>query len=212
MKRFITILILIVTIVLLWNEVCYKPDHEEFPLVKISNPPIDIIESLRTLDKMALKLKNDINTLSLKLAREKYIYPNTLLILQIYYQKSNILVQNMVNIPENFVGLTINELKSILNNNWEVKDYIPGQLMILYSSLDALSPEDESRLHLGIKEGKVAIFYGREGTNNLKKVTNINVEKLPFEEQKNLEKGISIDSDEELLSVLDSFISRVNRD
>ncbi len=58
----------------------------------------------------------------------------------------------------------------------------------------------------------MAIFTGGKENNNLKEITNIEVDNLPPEEQEKLEQGIVFDSEEELLSLLDSYISGINDD
>lgn len=220
-RRSFIVLILILTIVLLWNEVDSlnrkESDYYYRPLMNLSILPDEILKSLESLNNRARDIQaklSDTKGISFtyfKLAGEKYISANTPLIVQTYYKKSDKLVQNIITMPSNFVGLTVSELKDI-SKQWEVKEYSAGKLMILYRSLNELSPKDKNNIHLGVKEGKVAIFYGVSGQQNLKKLTEIELEDLPLQEQTNLKNGIRIDSNEELLSVLDSIISRINMD
>jgi len=78
--------------------------------------------------------------------------------------------------------------------------------------IKALENIEGNRAYLGIEEGRVAIFTGGKENNNLKEITNIEVDNLPPEEQEKLEQGIVFDSEEELLSLLDSYISGINDD
>lgn len=78
--------------------------------------------------------------------------------------------------------------------------------------IKALENIEGNRAYLGIEEGRVAIFAGGKENNNLKEITNIEVDNLPPEEQEKLEQGIVFDSEEELLSLLDSYISGINDD
>ncbi|MFP4016888.1 MAG: BofC C-terminal domain-containing protein [Halanaerobiales bacterium] len=222
-KRAAIIIISLFTIILFWNEIDplylqrgnYQNDNK--PLINLSILPDNISSSLVKLNERASKLQEEISARdtffleNIKLAGEKYISSHTPLIVQTYYKKSNSLEQQIVSMPENFVGLTIKELNEIAEN-WEIKEYTPGKLMIIYRSFDDVSPEDKGKMHLGVKEGRIAIFYGSSGQKNLKKQTDIPVGELPPEEQENLRKGIEVNSDEELLAILDSIISSINSD
>ncbi len=222
-RRGFIVLILILTIILLWNEVDLinlnkeKSNSRNRSIMNLSILPDEIHRSLESLNIKASELQSNLsdnkgfNFTYLKLAGEKYISANTPLIVQTYYKKSDSLVQEIVKMPGNFVGLTISEFKSI-SKQWEVKEYTAGKLMILYRSLNELSPTDKNNIHLGVQEGKVAIFYGESGQRNLKKLTEIELNDLPLQEQNNLKSGISVSSNEELLSVLDSLISQINMD
>ncbi|MFP4660728.1 MAG: BofC C-terminal domain-containing protein [Halanaerobiales bacterium] len=221
-KRAAIIMISLLTIILLWNEVDplnlergSRQDNK--PLINLSILPDDISSSLEALNEKASKLQEEISVREnfyfgkINLASANYISADTPLIVQTYYKKSNSMVQQVISMPENFIGLTINELKNI-SENWEIKEYTSGKLMIVYRSFDDISPEDRSKMHLGIKDNQVAIFYGRSGQKNLKKQTDIPVSELPVEEQNNLREGIKVESNEELLAILDGLISSINRD
>lgn len=222
-KRISVVLVLILAIILSWNETDptklnkEKPESYNRPLMSLSILPDEISHSLELLNRRAGDLQKDLKTRKgftlnyFKLAGEKYISANTPLIVQTYYKKSNSLIQEFVSLPDNFAGLTISELKDIAKQ-WEIKDYSPGKVLILYRSIDEISPADINKMHLGVKGDKVAIFYGESGQRNLKKITEIRISDLPLQEQSNLKKGITINSNEELLSVLDGLISSVNRD
>ncbi len=221
-RRSLIVLILLI-IVLLGNEIepinpnkSNSKSHNR-QLMNLSILPDEIFESLELLNKRANDLQKDLSDRQgfsftyFKLAGEQYISANTPLIVQTYYKKSNSLVQEIITMPANFVGLTISELNNI-SEQWEIKEYTAGKLMILYRSLDEISPKDKKNIHLGVKEGKVAIFYGDSGQRNLKKLTEINVKNLSLQEQRNLKDGITIGSSEELLSILDGLISNINND
>lgn len=222
-RRSLIVLILLILIVFLWNEIepiSPNKGNSKFdnrPLMNLSILPDEIFQSLELINKRAYDLQKDLSDRQgfsfsyFKLAGEKYISANTPLIVQTYYKKSDSLVQEIITIPANFVGMTISELNNI-TEQWEIKEYTAGKLMILYRSLDEISPKDKNSIHLGVKEGKVAIFYGERGQRNLKKLTEINVKILSLQEQRNLKDGITIGSSEELLSILDGLISSINND
>lgn len=219
LKKIFPTFLLLLILVLLWNkseQLHYNKDDEFYlPPFELTIFSEDIMESMELLNNKAKELNNEIidkgfGLSSLKLAKENYLTNNTILVLQTYYQRSNDLAQSVVRIPKSFVGLTINELREI-SKSWEVKDFVDGKFLVFFRSLDELSPSDKERAHLGIRDGKVGIFYGESG-DNLKCITQIQVEELSVQEQNNLKEGIIIDSNEELLSILDGFISEINKD
>lgn len=193
-----------------------KSRLEKSPPVRLSILPEDISMSFVSLETEAKELKQLLNKKGISfnyinLAGEKYINKTTPVIIQTYYKKSNKLKQDVISMPESFVGLSIQEFRSIAKG-WEIKEYSPGKIMILYKSLEKLAPEDREKMHLGIKNGRVAIFYGESGNDHLKKITEIKVEDLSYQEQEDLKSGIVVNSEEELLSILDGFISNINQD
>ena len=62
-------------------------------------------------------------------------------------------------------------------------------------------------MHLGIKDGRVAIFYGKSGNKHLKQLTDIRVNNLPSQEKETLAEGIVVNSEEELLAILEGLAS-----
>jgi hypothetical protein len=221
-RQIIVITILILFLLILWNyrEQEYNPGQSGdmvTPGVEISTLPDEVYKSIKDIEKKALDLQKDIKQSTglrvnaISFSTNQYIDQQIPLVLEVYYIGSNRLLQEVTLMPEAFTGLSVNELKNIAGD-WEVKNYRPGKALTLYKKIDDLSPEDKEKLHLGIKDGKVAIFYGDPGSGYLKKMTGIIVEELPIEEQKNLEKGITVNSREELYSILDGLISTINQD
>ncbi|MDI3547695.1 MAG: hypothetical protein PWR10_1347 [Halanaerobiales bacterium] len=211
------VFILIITIVLVWNDFREHEGDKGIPQpnylrkAKISALPEDIAESLSLLEKRAINKRKEINKRGFRLdifslTKEKKIESSTPLILQTYYDGSDQLVQRVTTMPDSFVGLSAGELSSIADD-WEVKEYDPGKALVLYRKVDDLSPEDKKIMHLGIKDGKVAIFYGESGERYLKQMTEIQVSDLPYSEQEALKGGIVVHSREELLSILEGLIA-----
>lgn len=214
-KQAMIVLFLSVAIILTYNELYqYNNGKEELdfnlrPELKLSTLSEELAESIAVIEKKAAMLKKGrftLDILSLTGEKNNYIQANTPLVLQTYYQGSEELKQNITTVPNDFIGLTFNELSQIAGE-WQVKTYKPGKGLVLYRSLDQLSPDDKKNMHLGIKNGRVAIFYGESGDKFLKKLTEIKVDDLPYSEKMNLEKGIVVKSQEELLSILEGLIS-----
>ena len=165
--------------------------------------PENIKEYLDGLAEKAVKIKSrGFGFHSFRLATDDFIAPETLLVLRRYYQDNNTLLQNVIRIPDKLAGLSLKELKEI-SFPWELKEYNPGKLLILYRAF-----EKTGRMRIGEKDGRVAIFYGEED----EELTGIKVNELPAEEQNSIRNGLSVNSLEELLSVLDGFISSISKD
>ncbi|MFW6035908.1 MAG: BofC C-terminal domain-containing protein [Halothermotrichaceae bacterium] len=217
-KRAIMIIILIIAIVIsVDNNFKFNSGYNnEINIKDVQNDMLaeEIMESYNLLKDRALSLKNKKNERGLSFNTvfgRNYIGESTSLIIQSYYIGSDKLVQHIREMPEAFIGLTLGEFKSI-TGKWQIKSYNSGTVLVLQRKIDDLAPEDKKIMHLGIKEGKVAIFYGRTGNKHLRKLTEIEVSKLPYSERKSLEKGIVINSQEELLAVLDGLMSTINMD
>lgn len=113
----------------------------------------------------------------------------------------------LTSMPKSFIGLEIEELEDILED-WEIEKYQPGDLLVLKNIKEINCPENE--YCITIKDNKIAIFYDRE-CKRLKKITEINIDKLAKREIELLKNGIIAKSDEELLTILESLKS-INED
>ncbi|ACL69984.1 BofC C-terminal domain-containing protein [Halothermothrix orenii] len=184
--------------------------------VKISSLPDDVYHSLSLLEQQVTsKYKNNNNsnyfTFDVFKIGTRKIKSGETLILSTYYKKSKKTVQNITSMPESFVGLTPTQLESV-SGVWEVKKYIPERGLILYREVNDLAPEDRNKVFIGIKGNKVAIFYGTPESRVLKQKTDINVEDLPQKDKIALKQGITVNSQEELLSILEGLKSINSRD
>jgi hypothetical protein len=81
--------------------------------------------------------------------------------------------------------------------------------VIFRQELNKVCPEHRDKMYLGVKDGVVAIFYGdlKDENKILKHKTNISVELLPKREINNLEQGIKVSSQNELLTLLEGLAS-----
>jgi len=192
-----------------WSDVEQKEDYSQeniFP-IRQADLPENVKGFLDGLIEKALEIKSQgFGLHSFRLAAEEYMDSETLLILKRYYRENNTLVQNAVKIPDKLAGLSLKELKEI-SLPWEVKEYNSGELVILYRVF-----EKAPGMHIGEKDGRVAIFYGEQGEEDLEEITELKVNELPVEERNRVREGMMINSAEELLSVLDGLISSINKD
>lgn len=218
-RKIVIVLFLFISIFVLWSDRNIDFNREfssDFHTIKISTMPDNIKESFQLLKNDAknlkLKIKKERTFInSIKLSTNEYINYSTPLIIQVFYQKSNELFQEILFMPEEFVGLTLDELTSIIGA-WQLKAYHSGQMMVLYKSVNDISPADRNKMYLAIRDKKIAVFYGDVGSNQLKEIIDIDVSDLPEKEKEYLKKGIAVSSKEELLSVLDGLISSINMD
>ena len=111
--------------------------------------------------------------------------------------------------PDFLVGLNIKQLETVLMNSlfsdWYIEDFQQNQYLIL-SRKRFENDEKESKYIISVQNGKVAI-YSAENDNKLLQVTEIKIDRLPKSEKETLKKGIYVDSDEELFTILEGFIS-----
>lgn len=81
-----------------------------------------------------------------------------------------------------------------------------GEWLTLIRSNEGHCPICEREEFIGVLDGKVAIFHGRpERKGPLKEVTAIEVDKLPRQEQADLEKGLVIRTDKEKLQLMEGL-------
>ncbi len=189
-----------------------KYQLDQLPKIELSALPEDIYQSLTEMEELAIQKQREVNKNGsfrldfLHLSADKPISSSTPLILQTYYDGSKKMVQWVTSMPSAFIGLSTEDLTSI-SKQWEVQQYNPGRALILYRNVGDLAPEDKNTMHLGIKDGKIAIFYGKSGDEFLKQKTDINIGDLPFDERLRLEEGIIVNSQEELLTILEGLNS-----
>ena len=185
-------------------------DDLENPLLpesKISTLPEDMKDALDSMTSRVKKTNSDRRLFSL--IKKNEISADTPLVLQTYYTKSDIISEYVTSMPASLTGLTTNQLKSTLRE-WDIKEYKPDNALILRRRIEKLAPEDKDNQHIGIKNGRVVIYYGkkdREGKKIVKQRTTILVEDLPQSEIKKLRDGIDIRSEEELLTILEGLLS-----
>lgn len=221
-RQGVIIVLLLLVILISWNyhEQEYKQGNDKglsLPGDELSTLPDEVYKSINEIEERAIEKKKMVKEITgfrlkaISLSTNQYIEENIPLHIQVYYSGSNQLLQASSLLPEAFTGLSIKEFKEI-SGDWEVKNYIPGKSLTLYKKINDLSPEDKEKIYLGEKDGKVAIFNGEPGSGYLRKMTDIEVNKLPYDEQKSLEQGLRVDSQEELFSILDGLISTINQD
>lgn len=109
-------------------------------------------------------------------------------------------------IPDQMVNLTAEQIR-IAYPGWTIQDFRPDRL-VLSATRDGLCPDMQKYRYIGIKDGKVAIFYGKPGEGELvKEVTAIEVSRLSPEDQEVLKKGITANGDSDVAAYLEGVLN-----
>ena len=203
--------VLVIALIFLWVNVnmVENKDQKENNLqnqyhsdVRLSNLPGNLNQSLSKAEKRAQEIKGSLNFFNF--FSSKKIDSTLPMILELHYA-DGVIEKRITNIPTSFAGLTEKQLRSVLND-WKLKEYNSDEALILKKNISDVSPEGKNYYHIGIKDNRVAIFYGKQG-NMLKQLTEINVNKLPVEETRILQNGIVVKNKEELLAILEGLKS-----
>lgn len=108
---------------------------------------------------------------------------------------------------ENLIGLNISQVQQIYPG-WTI-DKFDSQVVELSSKVESYCPEHANNSFIGIKDGMVAVFYGKPGpTAILKEVTTIPVTRLSSDDVAEISKGLPVRSHEELLRTLEGMQAR----
>ncbi|MFW6007421.1 MAG: BofC C-terminal domain-containing protein [Halanaerobiales bacterium] len=87
--------------------------------------------------------------------------------------------------------------------NYDYKEYL-----FLYGENDSFQFREEYK-YLGVKDSKIAIYKKTGDEEQLQEITDIKLEDIPERERKALQDGIAVKSDEELLRILEGFVSYI---
>lgn len=108
---------------------------------------------------------------------------------------------------ENLVGLNIYQMRKIYQG-WEFEKFDTNEV-VMALKVDGYCREHANNIFIGIKDGYVAVFYGKPGVKPiLKEVTTIQTSKLMPQDVEELQHGIVVQSKEELLRTLEGMQSR----
>lgn len=134
------------------------------------------------------------NNLVITNNEEEKVSPNCVLILKVYYNKCEHLIQNKKNIEEAEVNMTEQELRERFSD-WEVQRFTPTEI-VLYKEIDGFC--DEHYL-LKEKDGYIAVYkLDEKDKPTLIETTEISTEYLAEQDLKEIKNGIKIFSKSEL--------------
>lgn len=119
---------------------------------------------------------------------EEKVSPNCVLVLKVYYNKCEHLIENKKNIEEVEVNMTEQELKERFEG-WEVQRFTPTEI-VLYKEIDEFC--DEHYL-LKEKDGYIAVYkLDEEDKPTLIQITEISTQYLAKQDLEEIKNGIKI--------------------
>lgn len=135
------------------------------------------------------------------------ITSNTDLIQKIIYLKCNDEEVFRTKPANNLVGLNYQQVQKVYSG-WAIDKFDVAEVGMTLK-VDSYCREHANHMFLGVKDGYIAIYYGKPGTRAIvKEVTNIPVNKLMPQDLEELRRGLEVQSREELLRTLEGMQSR----
>lgn len=135
------------------------------------------------------------------------IAANTDLIQKIIYLKCNDEEVFRTKPASNLVGLNYQQLQKVYSG-WTIDKFDMTEVEMTLK-VDSYCREHANHMFLGIKDGYIAIYYGKPGPKAIvKEVTNIQVNKLMPQDVEELRRGMEVQSREDLLRTLEGMQSR----
>ncbi|SFL82140.1 BofC C-terminal domain-containing protein [Pelosinus propionicus] len=132
---------------------------------------------------------------------------NTEIVQKILYLKCNEEEVLKTKPTENLIGLTIYQMQKIYEG-WDFEKFDTNEA-VMTLKVDGYCREHANNIFIGIKDNHVAVFYGRPGYKPIvKEITAIQVNKLMPQDIEELQKGMVVQSKEELLRTLEGMQSR----
>lgn len=105
---------------------------------------------------------------------------------------------------ENIIGLTYQELQGVYSG-WTI-DKFDNLEVEMTLKVDSLCREHANNMFIGVKDGYVAVYYGRPGPKAiLKEVTALPVTHVMPQDLEELKRGLVVGSREELLRTLEGM-------
>lgn len=132
---------------------------------------------------------------------EEKLSANAILILKKYYQQCEHTINEYVELPQELVNLTEQEVQAEYPD-WEVIGFETGKLT-LYKEIDNVCGE---HFKLRIEDGKVVIYIVNvDGTESIYEKTNISSQYLTETDLLNMQDGLEIYGLEELNKIIEDF-------
>lgn len=132
---------------------------------------------------------------------EEKVSANAILILKKYYQKCEHTINEYVELPQELVNMTKEEVQAQYPD-WEVIGFEKGKVT-LYKEFDDVCGE---HFKLKVEDGKVVVYIvNKDGTETLYEKTNISSEYLTETDLINMQDGLEIYGKEELNQIIEDF-------
>ncbi len=196
-KLIITMIAIIVVIGgMLTAVMIFQPKKEESPKIETQIAQEEILDDC-TEEYESLEHENTIITNT----KEEKTSPNCSLTIKTYYKKCSHTKEEYINLPQNFVNLTKEEIQQKYEN-YEIKNFASNAI-ILYQE-----KETECGEHYIIKNknGYVTIYQILEdGTQKEIETTGISTEYLTQTDKINIENGITVNGKQNLNQLIEDF-------
>lgn len=132
---------------------------------------------------------------------EEKLSSNAILILKKYYQKCEHTINEYVELPQELVNMTEEEVQAQYSD-WEVIGFEKGKVT-LYKEFEDVCGE---HFKLKVEDGKIVIYIvNNDGTERVYEKTNISSEYLTETDLINMQDGLEIYGREELNQIIEDF-------
>ena len=192
----IVLIVVIIAIGVVLGIFIYNNNQNNKNKSNIIENEINII-SEKVTDDCIEEMPEEIETTS----QEEKISPNCLLVLKKYYEECNHTIKEYVDIPQDLVNGTEEDLKKEYPY-WQIEKYSSSEI-ILYKEFNSNCGQ-----HFVVKEdeGKITVYKINE--NNEQEIyekTEISVEYLSETDKSKISEGIRVNGIEELNQLLEDF-------
>lgn len=135
------------------------------------------------------------------------INENTEIITRVIYEQTGQEELNKIKPTQEMIGLSKKDLEEIYNG-WIIDEFSPAKVQLTLRVGRQAEGVILPKYYLGIKDGYVAVYKKTPSTQaTLKQLTKIPIKSLPEQETKDLERGIQVQSEQELLEILEGLSS-----
>ena len=132
---------------------------------------------------------------------EEKLSANAILILKKYYQKCDHTINEYVELPQELVNMTKEEVQAEYAE-WEVIGFEKGKLTV-YKEFDDVCGE---HFKLKVENGKIVVYIvNMDGSESIYEKTNISSEYLTETDLTNIQEGLEIYGKEELNQIIEDF-------
>lgn len=132
------------------------------------------------------------------------VTPQTQIIQKIKYTKcgEEEVIQELAN--DKLIGMNAQQIRQVYQG-WSLETFDIKEVMLTLV-VDGYCKKHSDNMFLGIHNGFVAVYYGTPGTTALlKEETNISLQSIHPQDQKDLEQGIIVKDRSELLQTLEGL-------
>ncbi|MEG6585573.1 BofC C-terminal domain-containing protein [Dendrosporobacter sp. 1207_IL3150] len=135
------------------------------------------------------------------------VTPNTDIAQKIIYLKCNDEEVIKTKPAENLIGLNYQQVQNIYSG-WSI-DKFDNLEIAMTLKVDSYCREHANNMFIGVKDGYVAVYYGKPGEKAiLKEVTKLPLDHIMPQDAEELKRGLVVQSREELLRTLEGMQSR----